>query len=98
MFSGLPPKADFPILELLPPPVLRERRHRGLARRLVVVRRRAVFVVLEGERPHPRLPPALPQLRPILATRALDRLDIAHAAAIPMGAEPAASRCSELVE
>src|SRR5215831_551201 len=34
MFSGLPPKADFPILELLPSPTLRERRHRGLARRL----------------------------------------------------------------
>src|SRR5262245_28698542 len=34
-FSGLPPKADFPILELLPPPALSERRHRGLVRRLV---------------------------------------------------------------
>src|SRR5215831_17700053 len=43
-----------PILELLPPPALRERRHRGLARRLVAVNRRAVFVVPEGERPHPR--------------------------------------------
>jgi len=31
MFSGLPPKADFPILELPPPPALCERRHRGLA-------------------------------------------------------------------
>ena len=31
MFSGLPPKADFPILELLPPPALSE----SLARRLV---------------------------------------------------------------
>ena len=31
--SALPPKADFPILELLPPPALSERRHRGLARR-----------------------------------------------------------------
>src|SRR5215471_1283922 len=41
---------------LLPPPALRERRHRGLARWLVVVRRRAVFVVSEGERPHPRRP------------------------------------------
>jgi hypothetical protein len=39
MFSGLPPKADLPILELLPPPTLRERRHRGLARRRVAVRR-----------------------------------------------------------
>ena len=36
MFSGLPPKADhLPILELLPPPALTERRHRRLARRLV---------------------------------------------------------------
>src|SRR6516162_5439682 len=33
MFSGLRPKADLPILELLPPPALRERCHRGLARR-----------------------------------------------------------------
>ena len=34
MFSGLPPKADhLPILELLPPPALRERRHRVFARR-----------------------------------------------------------------
>src|SRR5262249_48243585 len=43
-----------PISELLPPPALRERRHRGLARRLVAVRRRAILVVTEGERPHPR--------------------------------------------
>ena len=42
MFSGLPPKADFPILELPPPQALRERRHRGLARRIVAVRRRAI--------------------------------------------------------
>ena len=28
--------------------------HRGLARRLVAVRRRAVLVMAEGERPHPR--------------------------------------------
>jgi hypothetical protein len=27
-FSGLPPKADFPILELLPPPAPGERSHR----------------------------------------------------------------------
>jgi predicted RNase H-like nuclease len=33
---------------------LAKRRHRGLARRLVAVRRRAVFVVPERERPHPR--------------------------------------------
>jgi len=38
--SALPPKANFPILELLPSPTLGERRHRGLARRLVAVRRR----------------------------------------------------------
>ena len=50
MFSGLPPKADFPILELAPPPTLGERRHRGLARRLVAVRWRAVLVMAEGER------------------------------------------------
>jgi hypothetical protein len=44
-------------VELFPPPTLRERRHRGLARRRVAVRRRAVvFVVLEGERPHPGPP------------------------------------------
>ena len=50
MFSGLPPKADFPILELLPPPALSEHRHRGLARRRVAVRRRAILVLAEGER------------------------------------------------
>src|SRR5262249_28127115 len=43
-----------PILELLPPPALRERRHRGLARRLVDVRWRAVLVVPEGEGPPSR--------------------------------------------
>jgi hypothetical protein len=38
MFSGLPPKADYlPILELLPPPTLRERSHRGLGCRCVAV-------------------------------------------------------------
>src|SRR5262245_51834903 len=52
--SALPPKANFPILELLPSPALSERRHRGLARRLVAVRRRAVLMVAKGERPHPR--------------------------------------------
>src|SRR5262245_59768784 len=36
-----------------PPPALSERRHRTLARRLVAVRRRAVFVVSESEGPHP---------------------------------------------
>jgi len=43
--SALPPKA-----KLLPRPTLRERRHRGLARRCVAVRRRAVLMVAEGER------------------------------------------------
>src|SRR5262249_29809024 len=33
---------------------LRECRHRSLARRLIAVRRRAVFMVPEGKRPHPR--------------------------------------------
>ena len=37
-----------------PPPTLRECRHRGLARRLVALRRRAVLVMSEGQRPHPR--------------------------------------------
>jgi hypothetical protein len=46
--SGLHPKADFPILELPPPPTLRERRHRGLARRRVAMRQRAIFVLPEG--------------------------------------------------
>src|SRR5262244_328875 len=32
-----------------PPPALRECRHRGLARRLVAVPRRAIFVLPEGE-------------------------------------------------
>ena len=38
---------------LLPPPALGERRHRGLARRRVAVRRRAIFVVPKIQRPHP---------------------------------------------
>src|SRR5262249_18221991 len=37
-----------------PPPALGERRYRGLARRRVAVRRRAVLVVPEGERPQRR--------------------------------------------
>ena len=53
MLSALPPKADFPILELLPPSTFRECHHGGLARRLVAVRRGAVLVVAESERPHP---------------------------------------------
>ena len=47
-FSALPPKADFPILELLPPPAFGERRHGGLARRLVAVGRRAIFVIAKS--------------------------------------------------
>jgi hypothetical protein len=35
------------------PPGLGERLHRGFARGLIAVRRRAVLVVPEGERPHP---------------------------------------------
>src|SRR5262245_25358474 len=38
---------------LLPPPARGERGHRSLARWLVAVRRRAVFVVAVGQRPHP---------------------------------------------
>src|SRR6516164_10825087 len=38
---------------LLPPPALGEPRHRGLARRLVAVGRRAVFEVGIGQRPKP---------------------------------------------
>ena len=56
MFSALPPKADLPP-DLRTTPAASscgERRHRGLARRLVVVRRRVVFVIVENERPHPR--------------------------------------------
>jgi hypothetical protein len=41
MFSDLPPKADFPILDF------------ANAAIAAAVGRRAVFVVLEGERPHP---------------------------------------------
>src|SRR6516162_968938 len=40
-----------PILELLPSPTLGERRHGGLARRLITVGRRAIFVLPKGERP-----------------------------------------------
>src|SRR6516165_790205 len=38
----------------LPPPALRECCHRGLARRLVSVRWRAILMIAKGERPHPR--------------------------------------------
>ena len=47
-------KADRAALWSLPPPALRERRHRGLARRLVAVRRRTIFVMSERQGPHPR--------------------------------------------
>src|SRR5262249_12159766 len=40
----------------LPPPTLRECRHRRLARRLIAVDGRAIFVVAESERPKPRRP------------------------------------------
>jgi hypothetical protein len=36
--------------------LLRERRHRRLARWLIAVRRRAIFVMPEGERQHLRTP------------------------------------------
>jgi hypothetical protein len=46
MFSGCPRKRTYlPILELLPPLALGERRHRGVARRLVAVRRRAILMM-----------------------------------------------------
>src|SRR5215467_1586064 len=41
-----------PISELLPPPAFRERRHGGLARRLVAMRRPAVLVLSEARRAH----------------------------------------------
>src|SRR5262245_4151413 len=56
-FSLCPRKRTYlPILELLPPPAFRECRHRGLARRLITVGRRAVLMVAKGERPQPRVP------------------------------------------
>src|SRR5262245_43522265 len=55
-FSVCPRKRTYlPILELLPPPALGDRRHRGLGRRGGAVRCGAVFVMLCPERPHPRL-------------------------------------------
>jgi hypothetical protein len=39
---------------LLPPPALGERRHGLLARRLVAVGGGAIFMIPEGECPHPR--------------------------------------------
>ena len=44
------------MLALFPPPVLKERRRRGLARRLVAVRRRPVLILAKG-------------LGPVVATR-----------------------------
>src|SRR5262249_20159771 len=51
MFFRFAPRKQtyLPILELLPLPALGERRHRGLARRGVAVRQRAIFVLPEGE-------------------------------------------------
>src|SRR6516164_3308302 len=56
-FPVCPRKRTYlPILEPLPPPALRERRHRRLARRLVVaVRRCAVLMLPKGQRPQPWL-------------------------------------------
>jgi hypothetical protein len=39
---------------LFPSPALGERRHRGLARRLITVRWCAVLVITVGQRPQPR--------------------------------------------
>src|SRR5262245_33766632 len=55
MSSALPPKADLPP-DLRTTPVVRlleNARHRGLARRLVAVRRGAVFTVIKSQCPHP---------------------------------------------
>jgi hypothetical protein len=46
-----------PSARLLPPPALGECCHRSLARRLVAVDRRAIFVVAIGQRPQPRRAP-----------------------------------------
>src|SRR6516162_1660903 len=45
-----------PLCVSLPPPTLRERRHRCLARRRVAVRERAALMIIVRERPHPRHP------------------------------------------
>src|SRR5215813_4281750 len=56
-FPVCPRKRTYlPILELLPPPALGERRHSFLARRLIAVDGRAIFVVAVGQRPEPRHP------------------------------------------
>src|SRR5262249_340582 len=67
--TALPPKAEVhprrrpASTALLPPPALGERRHRSLARRLVAVNRRAVFVVAISQRPTAMAGlPARPQL------------------------------------
>ena len=52
--GGLTCKLNSHSLHRLPsPPTLRERRHSSLTRGFVAVRRRAVLMVTEGERPHP---------------------------------------------
>ena len=52
MSTGFPfcprKRASLPMLELLPPPALGERRHRGLARRLVAVHRSARYAAGGG--------------------------------------------------
>ena len=45
-----------PRVASFPPPTLGERRHRGLARRLVAMGGRAILVIIVRERPHPRHP------------------------------------------
>src|SRR5262245_25827101 len=52
----IPRSRDGTAENLLPPPTLSERHHCGIARRLIAVCRRAVLVMAEGERPHPRRP------------------------------------------
>jgi len=100
MASGLPPKTDLPP-DLRTTPAANSSRTPS-SRPRASARSRALACGPRGTRRRASTsttaPPALPQLRPRLAPRALDRLDIPHAAAIPMGAEPAATRCSEMVE
>src|SRR5215813_2556515 len=50
----LPPPLSSASTALFPPPALRERRHRGLARCGVAMGRLAILVMPEGQCPHPR--------------------------------------------
>jgi hypothetical protein len=61
------PKADFPILKLLPRSELRDRRHRSLARRRVAMRWRAVMMSTSGPPVQPRQvnPISNPPLAPL---------------------------------